>query len=168
MESSPLSSDFFPLGYINNTHGLKGEVKLHLYKKTYETLLSSVKKCLLDNHSYAIEKSRLTPKGAILKLQGINIIEAALVLKTSIFYVDKSILNLLPTVFLSESWIGHSVYTEAKVYLGIVEDIIYTGCNDVLVVVDNKIETLIPVIESYILETSSQEKTIIVQQPEYA
>jgi len=167
--SPPPNINLFPIALINNTHGLKGYVKLTFNKNLDFSLITNLKIVYINNLSYTVELLTKTPKGALLKIYGINSVESAVLLKGKTLCLG---LETIPeTEMLSERLLGFKVYDSQDQFLGTVEDIIYTGANDVLAVRasnPDKDELLIPLIDEYLLKTDCAKQLIVVKKPEYA
>jgi len=166
--SAPSLSSIFTIGHINNTHGLKGLLKLTLLKVSYKSVFKNIKTCYLNEIKYQVEKSSTTPKGMLIKLVGINTVEEAVPFKNFTFAVDSELIDTLADKFLTERWIGYAVYDSDKKPLGYVDNIIYTGANDVLLITCEEEELLVPVTDEYVLAENNSEKYITILKPEYA
>jgi 16S rRNA processing protein RimM len=65
--------------------------------------------------------------------------------------------------FFYSQIVGLSVVTTEGMTLGMVEDILVTGSNDVYVVKDGKREYLIPAIADVVKKIDLEEKTILIE-----
>ncbi|ANE40966.1 ribosome maturation factor RimM [Fervidobacterium sp. SC_NGM5_O18] len=168
-----LLKDKVALGVLSNTHGLKGDLKLHLFTNMPE-LVSKLTEVVAYNESQKkfayirIETSRKAHDYYIVHIAGVNTISEAEKLKGFVLYVDKS--------FFPKSKDGEyyffelfdcEVIDENGNSLGIVEDVIETGNNDVIVVKKGNEEVLIPVIERYVTKIDKEAKKIHVKMPEW-
>ncbi len=145
------------IGKIVGAHGIKGEVKIFSYVETID---------LFDpgNQLYAIkgnnEKKRYTVKSAKpykklvrVAFEGIEDRSAAEGLVGEQLCIPRS--KLPETEDDCWYWcdlIGLDVYTEDDACIGRVESMIATGSNDVFVVTDGRTETLVPAIDSVIID----------------
>lgn len=144
--------DYFEIGIITNTHGVKGEVKvlpLTDDPKRYDLL----KEVYIENTQnkrtlYKIESVRYFKQFVLITFNGIDTMDKAQLLKDSKIIINRKDAVELPedTYFIADL-IDCSVY-EDDIYLGKVYDVISTGSNDVYVVKDSESnkEILVPAI----------------------
>ena len=83
------NSSRLEIGKIINTHGVRGEVKLEPWADSPEALLS-LKALWLDGSAIPLERSRVHGRFLILKLQGIDTVEAAMALKGKVALAERS------------------------------------------------------------------------------
>ena len=70
--------DYFEIGHIDNTHGLKGELKVRSYSTTikrFEELKSILVQNGNDYDIYEIEKVRYQNDIVLLKLKNVDILD---------------------------------------------------------------------------------------------
>ncbi len=146
----------FTVGKIVNTHGVKGEIKIvpttddpKRFKKLKQIF---VERKELKN--YNIESVRFHKDFVLMKLEGIDDMTAAELLKGSTLKIDrKDSLPLKKDEYYISDLYDLGVYTEEdNRYLGDIVDIIYTGSNDVYVVKNPETgkELLLPAIKQVI------------------
>ena len=166
---------FSPVGKIVGAHGVKGNIKVYSYAESLSVFKPGSLILLINpkglEKSYKIRWVKPHGKLALLALEGVENRNSVEDLIGSVFVIDRS--HFPEPEDGSYYWvdiIGISVFTIHDEYLGVVESIIPTGSNDVFVVRDpNKVhdnETLIPAIESVILEIDLKRKTMRVDLPE--
>ncbi len=68
--------------------------------------------------------------------------------------------------YLVKDLVGFEVVTPAGEVLGIFQDIIETGANDIFVVGEGPAEILVPVIKSVVLNVDSDQRRILVDLPQ--
>lgn len=163
--------EYFDVGIIVNTHGVKGEVKVmpltddpqrfEILKWVYLDTPQGLKKVNITGVKYL--------KGMVLmKLQGIENMNAAELLKNTVLKVDRSNAVKLPedSYFICDL-ISSEVYDIDGTLLGALADIIKTGSNDVYVVKSpGKNDLLIPALKSVVTQISIKDKKITVKLPE--
>lgn len=159
--------EYFEIGQIVNTSGLKGVVKVKPFTdditkfNSLKTIYISIKKELKE---FKIEQVRFSKNMVFLKLEGIDTIEDAenyrnLYLKIKRDKGEKLEENTYYVVDI----LGCKVYTEEQKELGEIIDVFPTGSNDVYVVKDEiGKQILLPAIKDVIKSIDIQNKTIIV------
>ena len=158
--------DYFVIGKIVNTQGIKGDVRVlpttddvNRFKKLKEINIFKGKELV----SYEIENVRFHKQFVLLKLKGIDSINDAEPLKNCEIKISKDL--AIPCekdeYYISDLY-GMTVVTEDNENLGTIEDIIFTGANDVYVVKKDDSQILIPAIKKCILNVDVKEKTMTV------
>lgn len=166
---------FVPVGKIVGAHGVKGNIKVYSYAESLSVFKPGSLILLINpkgfEKNYKIKWVKPHSKLALLALKGVENRNSVETLIGSVFFIERA--NLPEPEDGSYYWldiIGMSVFTTDDEYIGLVESIIPTGSNDVFVVRNpNKAhdnETLIPAIESVILEIDLKRKTMRVDLPE--
>ena len=162
--------DYFEIGHIDNTHALKGEMKVRNYSnnpKRFEELKSILVNIKGEYVSYDIENVRYQKEIVLLKLKGVDTIEEAEKLKGLSIYIErKDAPKLDDEEYYIADLIGCSVY-EDDTLLGVVDDIFTAGGADVYVIkAKGKEDLLLPALKSVILETDVENKKIKVSVPQ--
>lgn len=162
--------DYVEIGKIINTHGVRGHVKVMPFTD-YPERFRKMKSVFLQKRNgnvteYAIEEVKYVKNTVLLKLQGVNDMDAAQLLKDSLLVVErKDAVKLPKDTYYIFDLIDCKVY-EQEEYLGIVTDVLETGSNDVYVVKDeNEKELLIPALGWVVLSVDIANKKIQVQLP---
>ena len=116
---------------------------------------------------YAIESIRNHQSFFLIKLHGLNICEDIEQFRNQMVYIRTANVPRLPeNEYYHHELIGMAVVEDGKL-IGNVHEILETGANDVLVVMMNEDEILIPFIKQVILEVNKKEKTISVKMQEW-
>lgn len=160
---------FFSIAKIIKPHGVKGELKALPLKPVFANLLTNQKQFQIDDKTFQVTFIKEYKEGVIVKLAGVDDMDAADKLRNQELMIKtKNVLNYLNEEghFLTEQWLGYKVEDETKEDLGIVEEILYTGANDVLVVI-GKTEILVPVVPAFILAVDDEKSVITIVKPEY-
>ena len=162
--------DYFEIGHIDNTHGLKGELKVRSYSSTikrFEELNSILIQNGNDYDNYEIEKVRYQNDIVLLKLKDVDIIEDAEKLKGKSIYIKReNAKSLDEDEYYIADLLGSEVYEEDTL-LGTLEDIFSAGAADVYVIKrKGKDDLLLPALKSVVLETDVANKKIKVRIPE--
>ena len=159
--------EYFEIGQIVNTSGLKGEIKVKPFtddiKKfnNLKTIYVSIKKELKE---FEIERVRFSKNMVFLKLKGINTIEEAENYRNLYLKIKRDKDERLEEgVYYVVDLIGCTVYSDENQELGKVDDVFSTGSNDVYVVKDEVgKQILLPAIKEVIKSVDIENKKIIV------
>lgn len=153
---------FLTVGKIINTHGVRGELKV---KPTTDDVnrFKSLKEAYIDEKEIVISGCKFQPGKVILKIEGIESIEEAERLKNKLIKVKREKAVQLPEdTYFAVDIIGCEVYEETGNKIGTVDDIIYTGSNDVYWVKGEN-EVLIPALKDIVLKIDINNKKIIIK-----
>lgn len=159
-------SNFVTIGKIVNSFGVKGFVKI----KTDNADCSSLNKykqlyLFIDNTwtAMAVESGFAKDNILNIKFENCNDRDQALALKGTLVAIER---NQLPELGENEYYfvdlIGLSVYNKQNEYFGIVDSLMETGANGVLVVINADKQHLIPFVAQYIHEVDIAKRQIIV------
>jgi len=118
----------------------------------------------IDAHQYRIAQNAPHTRGSVrLMLEGIIDVSGAEALIGKTVFADESDLPPLEeNEFYYRDVIGCEVFLTDNTRVGIVEDIIVTGANDVFVVRGGGKEVLVPVIEDVVKELDPAAKRIVI------
>ena len=154
--------EFFKVGKIVNTHGLKGEVKVipstqdvNNFKRYETVFVDGIERKILG---VKFQKDRV-----ILKIEGIESIDDAEKYKNKIIEVPRDMEPELPEdTFYARDLIGIHVFDTDGNDLGAVYEVIETKNNDVYWIRKPK-ELLIPVLKDIVLDIDLEEEKIIIR-----
>lgn len=137
-----------------NTHGVKGDLKLESLCDSPSVLAGLKRMFVLENGEYReIKVIRASVfKGFVLaKLDGIDGIDAALLLKGKMLYADRNDFSLEPGSFFISDLIGLDVIDiTGREHYGRVIDVINRGASDIYVVKTATGERMIPAVDEFI------------------
>ncbi|GFZ29656.1 ribosome maturation factor RimM [Clostridium zeae] len=155
-------NEFFNVGQIVNTHGVKGEVKVYPLTDDVNRF-DDLKEVLIDDKKAEVEWVKYQKDRVIVKIKGIDTMNDAEKLKQKYIRVTRENAVELPedTYFISDL-IGCNVSDTDGFNYGDVYDVIQTGSNDVYWVKGNK-EILVPVLKEIVLDINIGEKKIIIK-----
>jgi len=158
--------ELFDIGIVTGVHGIKGDIKIFPYSNDSQNLINQ-KYFMADGVKRYISYARIQDKYIIVHLEGTESREDAEALKNTIFSLPRELAAPLGEgQYYMDDIIGCRVY-EGEKYLGIVDDIIETGANDVYsVIAKDKSELLIPALKSVIQNIQIELKRIDVILPE--
>ena len=149
---------FVEAGEIVSTHGVRGEVKVLPWLDCPE-MLCEFDRCRIEGKDYKIEQCRVQKTCNLVKLNGIDTMEAAQLMrgKTVELYRD----DIDDEVIFAAELIGVEVFCEGEQIGKIVDVLDYPG-NSVYVV-KGKHEYMIPAVSAFILNTNMAENTMEVK-----
>lgn len=162
--------EYFEIGLVSNTHGLKGELKVRPYTENAKRF-DKIRKVLIKKsensfEEYEVQSVRYQKDIVLLKLKGIDDIEIAEKLKTqSLFIPREDAKELDKNEFFIADLIGCDIY-ENEEKIGVLTDIFTAGAADVYVVKrSGKKDLLLPALESIIKSVDIENKKIDVEIP---
>ena len=144
-------SDFLNAGQISGVFGVKGWVKVFSFTQPRENILRYSPWFIQKNNQIKEIKvlgGQRQGSAVVAELEGVADRDAALALMGWEILIRK---EQLPKPSAGEYYwadlVGLEVETEAGIKLGKVDHLMETGANDVLVVIDDKTERLIPFLQ---------------------
>ncbi|MCL2753344.1 MAG: ribosome maturation factor RimM [Defluviitaleaceae bacterium] len=160
--------DYFEIGKIVNTVGVKGEIRVYPTTdelRRYDRLTEIA--VIFDDgtrKTWIIEKVRYHRNLVMLKLAGIDNVEDAHKLRGGTIIIERE--NAVPLgddEYYIPDLIGISVATQEGEHLGTLTNVLLTGANDVYVVKQpNGKEILIPAIGKCIIDVDVAGKKMVV------
>lgn len=157
-------TEFFNVGQIINTHGVKGEVKVYPLTDDAKRF-RKLKEVYIDDEVKKIKWCKIQPDKVILKLEGIESIEEAFKLKNKYITIPREeAADLKEGQYFIADIKGCSVFDENESYLGKVYDVISTKNNDVYWVKrPDEEDLLIPALKDIIISVSINDSKIIIR-----
>ena len=159
--------DYFRVGVIANSHGVKGEVKVYPTTDDIERFKELKTVYLNENGSYKelhVNSVKYVKNMVVLGFDEYDNMNDILGLKGMELYVDRE--NAIPLnegEFYVADMIGADVVTDMGDHFGTLKDILKTGANDVYVIqTDDGKEVLFPSIPECIFEKDLENKSIKV------
>lgn len=159
-----MSDNLIEIGKIVNTHGIRGEVKVQPWCDD-PYIFDELEYLIIDGKEYDIIKNRLHKNCQIIQLDGITNMNDAELMRNKIVMIERDVLELPEGRYFVADIEGLTVREENGRVLGMVDEVIKTGSNDVYSLKDtfNHKPILIPVIDSVVLETNIDEGYITVR-----
>lgn len=152
------------IGKIVNTHGIRGELKVQPWCDDPE-IFNELEYVYIGKEKFDVLRSRLHKNCIILLLGCIDDINIAEKYKNNIITVEREQLGELPegTYYIADLE-GLTVKTIDGDVLGVIDEIIKTGSNDVYILkTPSKKPILIPVIDEVVKEVNIEEGYVIVK-----
>lgn len=161
--------DYLKIGGIISTHGLRGEVKVFPTTedvRRYDDLDTVYIEMPLGRIEAHVERVRYFKNLVIVKFRGLDRIEdVEPYLKHDLYVSREDAIELEEGEYFVGDVIGLKVITDDGRVLGVLDDVMETGANDVYVIASAQEpgkEILLPVIRDVILETDLEEGYIKV------
>ena len=139
---------FIEAGEIVTTHGVRGEMKILTWLDTPEDLCD-FERCRIDGKEYKIENCRVQKTCNLLKVEGIDTMEAAQAMRGRIVELYRE--DIADDVIFGAELIGVEVYAQ-DTFLGKIEDVLDYPGNQVYVV-RGEHEYMIPAVKAFVLST---------------
>lgn len=157
-------TEFFNVGQIINTHGVKGEVKVYPLTDDIRRF-RKLTEVYIDNEVKKIKWCKIQPDKVILKLEGIESVEEAFKLKTKYISIPREeTADLKENQYFIADIKGCSVFDENENYLGKVYDVISTKNNDVYWIKRKDMEDLlIPALKDIVISVDINSSKIIIK-----
>ena len=156
---------YLEIGKIVGTHGVRGELRVECWCDSPE-FFAGFKKLYFDEGNEKIEvKSRPHKNIALVKINGVETVEQADLLRGRVLYIKRSDIKLPKGVNFIQDIIGLEVVDvdNGTVY-GKVTQVLKTGANDVYEVkgADGKVY-YVPVIKDVVIETAPAKGKVLLR-----
>ena len=139
---------FIEAGEIVTTHGVRGEMKILTWLDSPEDLCQ-FNRCRIDGREYAIQSCRVQKTCNLLKVAGIDTMEAAQAMRGKIVELYRE--DISDEVIFAGELMGMEVYSQEELLGTITEVLDYPG-NQVYVV-KGEHEYMIPAVKAFVLST---------------
>ncbi len=137
-------------GQIVNTHGVRGELKILPWADTPDFLLE-FDEFYIDGRPYAVESSRVHKTCVLVKLEGIDDVNQAALLRNKQVSIDRDQVELAEGAVFIADLVGLPVLCNGR-ELGKIVEVLTPPSNDVYVVRGGGHEYMIPVVEEFVEE----------------
>ena len=139
---------FIEAGEIVTTHGVRGEVKVLCWLDDPE-MLCEFDRCRIDGREVILEQVRVQKTCNLVKLQGIDTMEAAQALRGKVLELYRE--DIDDEVIFAAELVGMEVQCEGKTIGKIAEVLDYPG--NMVYVVRGQREYMIPAVSAFVLNT---------------
>ncbi len=162
-----LDNDYFVIGKIVNTQGIKGDLRVipttdDISRFELLDFVYIEKKGNIDK--YDIQNIRYHKQFVLLKLKDVDDMTTAEGFKNSEVKITSDMaMPLNKDEYYIRDLYSMEVVTDSGEFLGTIEDILFTGANDVYVVRNNINEILIPAIKQCILKVDKENNKMTVR-----
>lgn len=154
-----MENQFLETGEVVSTHGVRGELKVLPWADAPEFLLQ-FRSLRVGETDYAVERSRVQNTCVLLKLRGVDTVEAAMALRGKTVFFDRTGVRPENGWFIRDL-IGLSVLADGT-EIGKLADVLQYPGNDVWVV-RGAHEYLIPAVKEFVLEVRPAEGYVRVR-----
>ena len=149
---------FIEAGEIVTTHGIKGEVKVLPWIDSPEDLCD-FDRCRIDGREYRIESCRVQKTCNLVKLSGIDTMEAAQAMRCKTLELYRE--DIDDEVIFAAELIGMRVLCDGAELGKIVDVLDYPG--NKVYVVKGHYEYMIPAVSAFILDTDMEKNEMQVR-----
>ncbi len=157
---------YLEIGKVNNTHALKGEVKLEMWCDGID-FIKQLKTVYLDkngNSPLALVCARQQKNIALLKFSEINSIEEAEKLKGRVLYCNRDDAPIDDDAFFIADLIGcYVVDADTEEEYGKIVDVMNYGSCDIYDVEKDKKHTLVPATPDIIVEVNTEYQVVFIR-----
>ena len=155
------------IGIVKGVRGLSGELRIEQMSDVPDRFAAG-SKILLNQKEYVISSSRYDRNKLLIKLNGIDTRNKAEMLNGLTLCVDSSSkIKLPPGNFFHYQLLGLKVFDGNNCYLGIIQEILQTGANDVYVIKSKEVkDLLLPAISNVITSVDLSSGKMIVTVPQ--
>ena len=159
--------DYLEIGQIVSTHGIRGEIRLNPwcdgpeFVKKFKTLYRDDK----GNNPFKIISCRPHGNVAVMKLEGVDTVEAARALKNTVLYMKRSDVNLPAGKWFISELIGCEVIDadDNTVNYGKIKDIDSGMANDIWYIETPEKEVLIPAIKDVVIRCDVADNKVYIR-----
>ena len=158
-------SIYLAIGYLRRPHGVRGEIIMDLHTDFPDRIKAGRSVYVGEKYEVStIESARVHGNGMLIKLRGFDTPETAGRFRNQWMYVKSSEVPELPEgKFYKHELIGLTVMTDDGGKLGLLNEVLETGANDVYVVrTDEGKEILLPAIPDVVHEINMEDRVMTV------
>ena len=150
--------EYIEAGEIVNTHGVRGEVKVLCWLDAPE-MLCEFDRCRIAGKDYEMESVRVQKTCNLVKLSGIDTMEAAQKLRGKVLELYRE--DIDDEVIFAAELIGVEVYADGD-NIGTIREVLdYPG--NAVYVVQGEQEYMIPAVRQFILSTDMEKNVMQVK-----
>jgi 16S rRNA processing protein RimM len=158
---------YVEVGKIVAPHGVRGEVRV-VRLSEFDQAVDNAKEFYVEGKGWwAVEGMRFHKQFILLKLIGVNDIDAAIVLKNKLLFLSREAIGDLPEGrYYIEDLLGITVFDLKGNLLGALSEVLQTGSNDVYVIKKTGVkDLLLPALKTVIKETDIVGRKMLVDPP---
>ena len=146
-----MKQTYIDAGEIVTTHGVRGEVKVLPWLDSAE-MLCEFERCRIDGKEYKMDTCRVQKTCNLLKLQGIDTMEAAQAMRGKTVQLYRE--DIADDVIFAVELLGVDVFCNGE-NIGKITDVLDYPGNSVYVVGDDGVKNryMIPAVKEFVLST---------------
>ena len=152
---------FIEAGRIVNTHGVQGEVKIEVWLDSPKFFKSFKRLYTAGGQELKVLSARTHKDFVIVKLAGVEDVNAAMALKNKVVSIRRSDAALPHGAFFLQDILGAKVVDEDGREIGVLEDVMETPASNIYVV-KGETEHLIPAVPEFIRKTDAEAGIVTV------
>lgn len=157
--------EFFQVGIVSSTHGVKGEVKVYPTTddpRRFKRLKGVIADTGKERIALEIEGVKFFKQFVILKFKGIDTLnDVEKYRKASLFVARENAVRLNKNEYFIADLMGLRVFDDDGEEIGILREVMETGANDVYVIdMKDGRELLLPAIRQCVLDVNIEEGII--------
>jgi 16S rRNA processing protein RimM len=154
------------IGKISKPHGVKGELKV-LPDTFDDGVFNKLKSVFIDGRTFAAEYAKIANGYVILKLAGIDGMNAAEVFRNKAVQIEKKQRLKLPDGFHYISDLAGCGVFVGERRIGVLAAVLQNGAADVYVVDGGEGEIMFPAIENLLLKVDTDNKIIVLDEKRF-
>jgi 16S rRNA processing protein RimM len=157
--------EYLRLGTVTRSHGLRGQVVVEMLAGAYPLPRGArtVRIFGEEPRTLTLERAQEVGRSVVLRFAELERREESDLLRGAELYLVRAELEELEDAVPTEDLLGFEVWLEDGSQLGVLEDIWYTGANDVYVVRGSRGEWLLPAIDQVVQELDVKGRRITVR-----
>lgn len=149
-------------GRIVNTHGVRGEVKAEAYIES--ALLCKLETVLIGGSTFSVTAARRHGEAVLLKLRGIDTVEAAMALKGKTITIPREQLSLPEGSYLFQDIYGFEVFDERKALpIGTLREVVQRPASMLYCVDTPAGEALIPAVKPFYQGVDFENRRLLIR-----
>jgi 16S rRNA processing protein RimM len=160
------SENLIPVGKVLRPHGLTGLLRIFSYAGSGESYLKAgtvlLKSDQMEISGYKVISLTAHKNGFLMKLDGISSFEEAERYRGSEILIRKETLSREKDEYFWFELIGLEVFLDSGRFIGILQNIINTGSNDIYIVKEGNKELLIPALHGIVLTVDLENKRMVI------
>jgi 16S rRNA processing protein RimM len=154
------------IGKISKPHGVKGELKV-LPDTFDDGIFKKLESVFIEEKTFILEYAKIANGYVILKLEGVDGMDAAEAFRNKVIQIEKSRRLKLPDGFhYISDLIGCGVYAGER-RIGELAEVLQNGAADVYVVDGVESEIMFPAVESLLIRIDTDNKIIVLDEKRF-
>lgn len=164
-----MQKQFLEAGQIVNTHGIQGEIKVLSWCDSPDVLADFNTLYWADGTPVQVEKAYVHKGSVIMRIAGVNSIEAAQALRSKVLYLSREDVDLPEDLVFIQDILGFVVYDcRTDTEIGVLREVLTSNPAHDLYEIQSPTGKLIyiPAIKPFLKEIDMQQKRILIESIE--